>query len=341
MYDVLVVGVLLFAVFRGAQKGIVWQLATIAAILLSFVFSETLSLAIAPYITLQPPLNRWVAMFVIYIGFSFVCFAAARSLKSWIDKAKFEEYDRHLGSVFGFVKGVILVLVMTFFGVTLTQQMPAARDAIFHSTTGRVAAVVMDRLHPVMPKELHDVLEPYIHSLDRSDLELHAHDEEHGHDDSHHDKRDEPIEAPPFDSVTGRDDEPSDGGRFEDPWFLFPDSRTETGPIRPVGGTRDDSLRAERAKMLDEVADVLADEPEARRAIVDEVEKSLSGLPDQVKLAVVRDWYTDLLVYDQNADPDPATDLTTRFDARILRQLERYNVPLSSLSSALRERLRR
>ena len=344
-YDVLALGVLLFAIYRGAQKGIVWQLATIAAILLSFAFSESLSLAIAPYITLSPPLNRWVAMFAIYIVFSFLCFGAARWLKGWIDKAKFEEYDRHLGSIFGFVKGVIFVLVMTFFGITLTQKMPQTRDSIFNSTTGQVAAVVMDRMHAVMPEELHDVLGPYIHSLDRPGLDLHAHDDEeehHGHDRSHRADDEDPFEAPPFDSVTGRETEPRDAPPFGDPWFPFPNPSNppENGPIRPVGGTRDDNLRAERERLLIEVADVLAEEPAAKRAIVDEIENSLAGLPDRIKLAVVRDWYTDLLVFDPNADPDPKTDLSTPFDSRILRQLELNQVPLSSLSSALRERLR-
>lgn len=344
-YDVLVVGVLLFAVIRGATKGIVWQLATIAALVLCFAFSEGLSQAIAPYITLKPPLNRWVAMFGLYLFFSFLSFAVARSLKNWIDKAQFVEYDRHLGSVFGFIKGVIFVMVMTFFGVTLTQQMPDLRSSIFDSQTGKIAAVVMDRLHPVMPDELHDVLGPYIHSLDRPGLDLHAH--EHGdshhddhahHDHDHHGHDLKPIEAPPFDSVTERDT-----NRSDDPDFFDPPSLPERNPVRPTTGTREDpnKLRAERTGLLKEMASVLAVDSEAQSAIVREVENSLSGLPDRIKFNVVKDWYTDLLIYDAKADPDPKTDLNTPFDARILRQLELNNVPLSSLETALKERLQR
>lgn len=365
-YDVLVVGVLLYAVYRGAQKGIVWQLATIAALVLCFAFSESLSLAMAPYITLKPPLNRWVAMFGIYIFFSFLSFAVARWLKSWIDKAQFVEYDRHLGSVFGFVKGVLFVLVMTFFGVTLTQQMPDLRQAIFESKTGRMAAVIMDRLHPVMPEELHAVLGPYIHSLDRPDLNLHAHgehDADHeGHNHSHDGKDLEPIEAPPFPLPPRRPGlepppfedfngsrELGEAGQGSDPGFfdpLFPSPPTPPRPTDrdtpPVNGTRENpnALRAEREKMLQEVAGVLAEQAAARQTIIDEIEKSLAGLPDQIKLNVVKDWYTDLLVYNPNSDPDPETDLSTSFDARILRQLQLNNVPLSSLSNSLRDRLR-
>jgi hypothetical protein len=91
--------------------------------------------------------------------------------------------------------------------------------------------------------------------------------------------------------------------------------------------------------LLIEMAGVLAEDREAQKAIITEVENSLSGLPDEIKLAVVKDWYADLLIYDPNADPDKETDLNTSFDGRILRQLSQKRVPLSSLSTVLKERL--
>ncbi len=357
-YDVLAVGVLIFAVIRGAAKGIVWQLATIAALVLCFAFSGTLSLAIAPYITVKPPLNRWLAMFGLYVFFSFLSFAVARWLKKWIEKAQFVEYDRHLGSVFGFVKGVVIVLVMTFFGVTLTQQMPETRDSIFHSQTGKISAIIMDRLHPVMPDELHTVLEPYIHSLDRPGLDLQHADHDYadhvGH--SHAGNDLEPIEAPPFpqsprrneddpppfESVTDRPNDLEIRDFFDSP-FPLPKNPTlpETPAIRPTNGTKEPlgNLRAERERLLLEMASVLAEDRAAQNAIMTEVENSLAGLPDEIKLGVVKDWYSDLLIYDQSADPDKETDLNTAFDVRILRQLTQKKVPLSSLSTALQERL--
>ncbi|MCA9072587.1 MAG: hypothetical protein KDA84_26875, partial [Planctomycetaceae bacterium] len=154
------------------------------------------------------------------------------------------------------------------------------------------------------------------------------------------------IEPPPFDEFTGSRE--VGGGQGTNSGFfdsLFPSSPSSERPIesgvRPVNGTRESAanLRAEREKLLGEVAGVLADQPAARQTIIDEIEKSLAGLPDQIKLSVVKDWYTDLLVFDPNADPDRSTDLSTPFDTRILRQLQINNVPLSSLSSALQNRL--
>ncbi len=360
-YDVLVLGVLLFAVIRGAMKGIVWQLATIAALVSCFAFSGTLSSAIAPYIAVKPPLNRWLAMFGLYMLFSFLSFGVARVLRGWIEKAQFVEYDRHLGSVFGLIKGVVFVLVMTFFGVTLSHNYPDVRSAIFNSQTGKISAVIMDRLHPVMPTEFHAVLEPYIHELDRPGLDLkHAHADENNRSGEQPPannpaaKNEPPAfpasprriddDPPPLDDIADRrpgDSTPTD---LFDPSFPVPKDPAlpEQSPIRPANGTREEQpdLRAARDKMLREVAGVLKASPAEQQAIVDQVESSLAGLPDQVKNGVVKDWYTDLLIYDRAADPDPQTDLTTPFDARILRQLELKNVPVSSLSSALQDRLR-
>ncbi len=40
-----------------------------------------------------------------------------------------------------------------------------------------------------------------------------------------------------------------------------------------------------------------------------------------------------------DTDPDPQTDVFTSFDARIIRQLKIADVPLTSLSNALQDRL--
>lgn len=173
-YDLLTLGILAVTTIRGAAKGIAWQLAAIAALVLCFVFATPLSIAIAPYIKLDPPLNRWVAMLGIYLVFSFATFATARTFRGWLEKERFVEYDRHLGAVFGLVKGVTLSLVLTFFVVAMSEK---GRSYILHTYTGYAAAKIMDGLHPIMPEELHDVLEPYIHELDQPGMELHYADD--------------------------------------------------------------------------------------------------------------------------------------------------------------------
>lgn len=177
-YDFLSIAILAYTTIRGAMKGVLWQLAAIAGLVLCFVFAESISAAAGPYVKLEPPLNNWVVMIGAYLVFSFASFSVARLLTEWLDKIRFGEFNRHLGALFGFVKGVVICLVLTFFVVTVSEDM---HEALRHSRTGRVAAIIMDRLHPVMPEQLHDALTRYIdiHKLDAPDIGLRYGDHAH------------------------------------------------------------------------------------------------------------------------------------------------------------------
>jgi len=177
-YDVVVLAILAFTTIRGAVKGVIWQFAAIAGLVLCVVFSSSISAIAGPYVKLEPPLNHWVVMFASYVLFSFLAFGVARLLNDWIEKQKFGEYNKHLGAILGFVKGVVICLVLTFFIVTVSAD---AREMLKHSRSGKAAAIIMDRLHPLMPEKLHDALGKYIHQLDSPELDLQHADHDHDH----------------------------------------------------------------------------------------------------------------------------------------------------------------
>ncbi|MBL8849828.1 MAG: CvpA family protein [Planctomycetaceae bacterium] len=182
-YDVLALAILAFTTIRGAMKGVIWQIAAIAGLVLCFVFSESISAAAGPYIKLEPPLNNWVVMIGAYLVFSLASFSVARLLTEWLDKIQFGDFNRHLGAIFGFIKGALIVLVLTFFSVTVSERM---HDVLQHSRTGHLAALVMFHLHPIMPKQLHETLARYIniHKLDDAELtRRYAEQDRHADDD--------------------------------------------------------------------------------------------------------------------------------------------------------------
>lgn len=377
-FDIIILVVLLIAAIRGAIKGFVWQLAVIGSILLCFAFSETGSIHIAPLLPLDAPLNRWVAMLILYGVLSFAAFGIARMMHNWIEKMKFKEYDRHLGFIFGGVKGVIFCLIATFFVVTISD---GYRATVMNSYSGHAAAVIMDRLHPVMPAELHDVLEPYIHQLDHPGLDLqHAHhddDPDHEHadtdndsfweneetDDSVIDKLLENFKGQTTQNIsalgtllkeTFRKVSPADREKFlkeirnsapeklqavADAWNQgksevedsLPPFDFEPPPFdNDIGTTARENLIKEIVATFNAGAEASA---EVTRVISDE----LVGIPDQVAASVLRDWHADLAK--TTPDPVPETDASMTLDSRILVHLKKANVPLSSLSAALQERL--
>ena len=70
-YDILVVCILLFFLVKGAARGLIWQLASIAGILLCITFAGTETRVIGPHINLAPPTNQWAVMFITYLLASF------------------------------------------------------------------------------------------------------------------------------------------------------------------------------------------------------------------------------------------------------------------------------
>jgi uncharacterized membrane protein required for colicin V production len=201
-YDLLTLGILMYAMFRGAMKGIVWQLATIAALLMCFFFSGSLSHVIAPFIRVEEPLNKWIAMLVLYLGFSFVCFGFARVMHDAIENMRIEALDRHLGALLGLVKGAMFSLFLTFFLVTLSH---SARESIINSESGYVAAVAIDRLDPVIPGDLHALLEPYLRRMDPREMEREHREDAYARNHEGDDRDDPFVEDGPGDHRDGLD----------------------------------------------------------------------------------------------------------------------------------------
>ena len=163
LYDVFIIAVLLFAMYRGAQRGAIFQVAAVASVVLCFVFAEAISAAVGPLVPLKAPLNNWVVMLAAFLVFSFASFGFGRVLERWVEKAGMKEFNKHVGGAFGLLKGVALALVITFFVVTLS---PRAREMLQSSRSGHLAADIMHAIHPVMPENLQRALVSYINKIE-------------------------------------------------------------------------------------------------------------------------------------------------------------------------------
>ncbi len=164
-YDILVVCILFYFLAKGASRGLIWQLAGIAGILLCVTFAGTASKLIGPHINLAPPANQWAVMFITYLLASFVAFGFARTLNQWIEKLELKEYNRHLGAIFGLVKGALLVLIMTFMIVTFSEK---SRGLVKESKAANIAAKVIHQIEPVLPDKLAAAVSRYIDMFERT-----------------------------------------------------------------------------------------------------------------------------------------------------------------------------
>lgn len=164
-YDILVVCILFYFLAKGASRGLIWQLAGIAGILLCVTFAGTASKLIGPHINLAPPANQWAVMFITYLLASFVAFGFARTLNQWIEKLELKEYNRHLGAIFGLIKGALLVLIMTFMIVTFSEK---SRGLVKESKAANIAAKVIHQIEPVLPDKLAAAVSRYIDMFERT-----------------------------------------------------------------------------------------------------------------------------------------------------------------------------
>lgn len=182
-YDLVMLIVLAIAVLFGAWKGLAWQVASLASIFASFFLACRFRGPVAEMIDASAPWNTFLAMLLIYLGCSLAIWLAFRYVSSIIEKVKLKEFDNHAGAVLGLCRGVVWCVIITLFAVTLLGH--EQQQKIIQSRSGHYIALLLDRAHPVMPEELHEVLAPYIHALDSTldEDERSAHAIDDGRDD--------------------------------------------------------------------------------------------------------------------------------------------------------------
>jgi membrane protein required for colicin V production len=163
-YDFIMLAVLILATLFGAWKGMAWQLASIASLVLSYAVALRYSTRLAPMFGDSQPWNRFLAMLVIYVATSLVVWVLFRFVADLIDRVKLKEFDRQLGATFGLAKGVLLCVAITLFAVAMLPDQQ--KESILSSRSGYYIGVLLDRSHTVLPEELHDILHPYIHGID-------------------------------------------------------------------------------------------------------------------------------------------------------------------------------
>ncbi|MEM7557752.1 MAG: CvpA family protein [Planctomycetota bacterium] len=163
-YDLVMLIVLSMATIFGAIKGFAWQVASIASVIVSYLVAYNFRYQVADMIQATPPWNLFLAMLLLYIGTSFAIWVGFRIFSSMIDRVRLKEFDRHLGAGFGFVKGLVYCLLITMFAMSLLGQ--NLQRTICQSKSGFFIASALDRGVGILPKEVHDVVGPYLAELD-------------------------------------------------------------------------------------------------------------------------------------------------------------------------------
>jgi membrane protein required for colicin V production len=163
-YDIVMLVVLLGTAIFGAWKGMAWQIASLASLLVSTAVALHFSTSLAPYFSAKEPWNRFLAMFVLYVVTSIAIWLVFRLVSGMIDRVKLREFDRQMGALFGLAKGVLLCVVITFFAVTLSESI---RQIVLKSHSGDAIARLTRHANPLLPEDVRAVIGKYIDELDQ------------------------------------------------------------------------------------------------------------------------------------------------------------------------------
>src|SRR5262245_33994450 len=91
-YDLVMLAVLILATGFGAWKGMAWQVASSASLVLSYFVALKFSERLAPLFGEAAPTNRFIAMFVLYAGTSLAIWIAFRGVRNFVDRVKLREF---------------------------------------------------------------------------------------------------------------------------------------------------------------------------------------------------------------------------------------------------------
>lgn len=160
LYDLVMLIVFIGAILFGLWKGLAWQVASVAAIFLSYFVSMTFRWQVARFISAEEPWNQFAAMLILFLGTSLVVWSVFAMVKGRIRAMELNGFDRQAGAILGAVKGALLCMVVTMFAVTLLGN--TARNAIYASRSGGYIVRGINQLSAVVPTEIHKYIDPYI-----------------------------------------------------------------------------------------------------------------------------------------------------------------------------------
>lgn len=158
-YDVIMLVILGVSVFLGFLKGFAWQVASVAAFVVSYFVAVSFNGVVADYFGM----NDFVAMFLLFIGTSLAVWIGYGIIHKQIEQFHLKSFDRQIGAVVGLGTGVILCLVVTFFAVTLGEGMGRK---VVKSNSGKYIAQVIHKLDGILPVEMQNKVGPYLEKLD-------------------------------------------------------------------------------------------------------------------------------------------------------------------------------
>ncbi len=158
IYDIVMLVIFFGSVIFGYRKGLAWQIASLAAIVISYFVAINFRNPVAQLISVQAPWNQFAAMLLLFLGTSLVVWTVYASTSKSIKRMELKGFDRQAGAILGVFKGGILCMLVTLFAVSL---FGSTRNMVHNSATGHYVVSGIQQFSRFTPTELAGFLNPH------------------------------------------------------------------------------------------------------------------------------------------------------------------------------------
>ena len=173
-YDIIMLAVLTISVIIGAVKGMSWQIAMVASIVISFFVAREFHPALAEALSgVDEPWNKFIAMASLYLLTSLGIWMLFAFCAKQIDKHEMKTFDRQTGALLGIVNGALLCTILTMCAIAFGGE--DMHNRIAKSKSGPYISRVLDIVEPIIPEDLQDSLNDYlqqVHNLIEADEQI-------------------------------------------------------------------------------------------------------------------------------------------------------------------------
>ena len=165
-YDFVMIAVMGGAILFGLWKGFAWQVASLTAIIASYLVARNFNEPVANMIGGDPAWNRFLAMFILFLGTSLLIWLAfGLFVRTSIEKMRLKSFDRQAGAAVGALKGAIICTLITLFACSLLGDQVCR--AICTSASGNYIARGLTHVGNVVPEEIARHINPYIDNFQK------------------------------------------------------------------------------------------------------------------------------------------------------------------------------
>lgn len=163
LYDIVMLVVIVGAIWVGWWKGLAWQIASLAAIIVSYIVAVNFREPVSHYISADEPWNRIGAMLILFLVTSLLIWTIYASISKSLKKMELKGFDHQAGALLGAIKGALLCMIITMFAVSLLGE--KAHDAIHNSRSGRYVVAGIAKVSAVVPSELAKYIHPHVENF--------------------------------------------------------------------------------------------------------------------------------------------------------------------------------